>query len=106
MTFLPKVLASSGTWRENPLVHERAGRLLGRLHASAAPRPVPDFAQRLLASVDSWAVRATQLLDEEALRSAMAITATAGDVGPLQAAPRTETTRRATGSSIRLAPSV
>ncbi|MGY2127478.1 phosphotransferase family protein [Blastococcus sp. SYSU DS0617] len=87
LTFLPGTLASSSGWSEQPAVHERAGRLVRRLHGSAAPRPLPDYAQQLLTSFDAWAVRAAALVDDQDLGRARAIAATVTDLGPVEGVP-------------------
>ncbi|WP_113834665.1 aminoglycoside phosphotransferase family protein [Blastococcus sp. TF02-09] len=87
VTFLPGDLASSPRWSEQPAVHERAGRLLRRLHESAPPQPLPDYAQQLLKSFDGWAERAAALVDASDLGRARAIAATVADLGPVDGVP-------------------
>ncbi|MDT0277075.1 aminoglycoside phosphotransferase family protein [Blastococcus sp. DSM 46792] len=84
LTFLPGTLASSSRWSGQPAIHERAGRLVRRLHESVTPRPLPDYAQQLLAGFDAWAVRAAALVDDEDLSRARAIAATVTDLGPVE----------------------
>jgi hypothetical protein len=96
LTFLPGTLASSSRWSGQPAVHERAGRLVRRLHESASPRPLPDYAQQLLTSFDAWAVRAAALVGDQDLSRARAIAATVTNSGPWREYPLTGTTPRAT----------
>lgn len=87
LTFLPGTLASTSRWSGQPAVHERAGRLLRRLHESVSPRPLPDYAEQLLTSFDAWAERAAVLVGDQDLGRARAIAATVADLGPVEGVP-------------------